>query len=542
METPGLYRQRKPQETLYYQLVQHYLESWLATRREANPDSDPIPAHVEEAFRKFLTRGIYCYGFARLRCSACGYEALLPYSCRARGPACPSCASKYMAMTASHLTDNVLPRVPFRQVVLTVPKRIRFFLQQPIHEQGLRRIFLRALEATVRAACPGAPPDARFGAVVFTHRAGASLNPHPHFHVTTSDGTFAIDEHDQLVFYEATELTDAHFEALTETVRQRVLRYLVRHHLLDHSDAMDMLEWQGSGGFSVDGSVTTAGDDRFALERLVRYCARPPWASSRLGRLDEDTLVYQLPPGDIHGRDNIILHPLELLDRLAQLIPPPRRHRHTYAGVLAPNAALRPLVAATAGPDPALAIRLYQAACQMGLAEELGLVEPQPTAATAEVLAPEQKGGQEGATRARPALPEPAATDEHHAGHQPDHLPGHQSDPQPGQPAEDTSSKGSKKRARRASVMWAMLLARIYEVLPLRCPLCHGPLKIISFINDRLVIDRILSHLDMETKPPPVHPARGPPDPELPFEATEHDRGLDVVDDDPGFDFDQSCW
>ncbi len=33
--------------------------------------------------------------------------------------------------------------------------------------------------------------------------------------------------------------------------------------------------------------------------------------------------------------------PLELIDHLAALIPPPRRHRHRYHGVLAPNAPLR---------------------------------------------------------------------------------------------------------------------------------------------------------------------------------------------------------
>ena len=32
-----------------------------------------------------------------------------------------------------------------------------------------------------------------------------------------------------------------------------------------------------------------------------------------------------------------ILTPLELLDRLAALLPPPRVHRHRYFGVLAPN-------------------------------------------------------------------------------------------------------------------------------------------------------------------------------------------------------------
>ena len=47
-----------------------------------------------------------------------------------------------------------------------------------------------------------------------------------------------------------------------------------------------------------------------------------------------------------------MLTPLELIERLAALIPPPRRHRHRYYGVLAPNAPLRAQVTALAGvPD-----------------------------------------------------------------------------------------------------------------------------------------------------------------------------------------------
>jgi len=41
------------------------------------------------------------------------------------------------------------------------------------------------------------------------------------------------------------------------------------------------------------------------------------------------------------------------MDRLAALIPPPRRHRHRYGGVLAPNSPLRPAVTAlAAAPKP----------------------------------------------------------------------------------------------------------------------------------------------------------------------------------------------
>ena len=38
------------------------------------------------------------------------------------------------------------------------------------------------------------------------------------------------------------------------------------------------------------------------------------------------------------GRTELRLTPLELIERLAALIPPPRLHRHRYHGVLAPNA------------------------------------------------------------------------------------------------------------------------------------------------------------------------------------------------------------
>ena len=56
--------------------------------------------------------------------------------------------------------------------------------------------------------------------------------------------------------------------------------------------------------------------------------------------------------------DEITLRPLELIDRIAALVPPPRTHRHRYFGVLAPRSPLRAAVVAlaagqTAGPGTA---------------------------------------------------------------------------------------------------------------------------------------------------------------------------------------------
>ncbi|MCP3878559.1 MAG: IS91 family transposase, partial [Sulfitobacter sp.] len=59
-------------------------------------------------------------------------------------------------------------------------------------------------------------------------------------------------------------------------------------------------------------------------------------------------LMYHLPKAQPDGRTELMLTPLELIDRLAALIPPPHTHRHRYHGVLAPNATLRAAVTALA--------------------------------------------------------------------------------------------------------------------------------------------------------------------------------------------------
>ena len=56
-------------------------------------------------------------------------------------------------------------------------------------------------------------------------------------------------------------------------------------------------------------------------------------------------LLYSLRTPTMDGRTELILTPLELLDRLAHLVTPPRIHKHRYYGVLAPNAKLRRAVA-----------------------------------------------------------------------------------------------------------------------------------------------------------------------------------------------------
>ncbi len=61
------------------------------------------------------------------------------------------------------------------------------------------------------------------------------------------------------------------------------------------------------------------------------------------------------------------------------------------------------------------------------------------------------------------------------------------------------------------------------EVLPLLCPACGGPMRILSFITDPPVV-AILQHLELPHTPPPISPARGPP------------QGDFLLDQTPAFD------
>jgi len=53
---------------------------------------------------------------------------------------------------------------------------------------------------------------------------------------------------------------------------------------------------------------------------------------------------------------------------------------------------------------------------------------------------------------------------------------------------------------------WAEMIRKVFEVDPLICPQCGGEMKVISFIEDHKVIDKIIAHLKlifMAERPPP---------------------------------------
>jgi hypothetical protein len=100
---------------------------------------------VEKLFEAYLDCGILAKGFLRLRCDACARATLAAFSCKLRG-ICPSCGTRRMAETAADLVNNILPRVPVRQWVLSFPIPLRsLFAIYPELLTPVPRILHRAI-------------------------------------------------------------------------------------------------------------------------------------------------------------------------------------------------------------------------------------------------------------------------------------------------------------------------------------------------------------------------------------------------------------
>jgi hypothetical protein len=101
-----------------------------------------------------------------------------------------------MTERAAHLVDAVLPRVPVRQWVLTVPYRLRY---QMAWNHGLSRAVLGVyarvlLDVYARGARERGIEGGQTGMVTALQRAGSGSNVNLHFHTLVLDGVFSEGE------------------------------------------------------------------------------------------------------------------------------------------------------------------------------------------------------------------------------------------------------------------------------------------------------------------------------------------------------------
>jgi ribosomal protein S27E len=169
---PG-YRRHRPEATLLYQLVaEHYPR--FRDRRVA--EGRPLPRYVEEEFEAYLKCGRLEEGFLRVKCDSCQAEKLVAFSCKRRG-FCPSCGARRMAETAALLVDDVLPRQPVRQWVLSLPFALRYLLAtRPEVVTQVLGIVYRAISGHLIRKAGLTRANAVTGAVTLIQRFGSALN------------------------------------------------------------------------------------------------------------------------------------------------------------------------------------------------------------------------------------------------------------------------------------------------------------------------------------------------------------------------------
>jgi hypothetical protein len=384
------YARRRPETTVLFHLLRDHLESFLAAC--ADDTGRGLPSYVERELRSWFLCGQLGAGFLRARCEACGHSVLVPFSCKSH--LCPSCAAARMERHVVHLTERVLPAVPLRLWTVSFPFDLRLLLAADpaflsfVHGAFVRRA-LASLERKGRARelalCQG-------GTVSFIQLFDASLRASPHFHTLIPDGVWALGAQPGSLDFHEISPSAADLEDVALSLALSIRRYLRRRGRLgddgeilgdDNQDpgALQRLFEQAARDRIPSGRLNPAGDplprsspvgrgpllreveginlhadlrveahDRRGRERLVRYGARPPFSHEQFSQTSDGRIAFALRKPRKDGTTHLFFSPLQLLRRLAWLIPRPRVHLLRYAGIFAAGATWRRAVVPRCSP------------------------------------------------------------------------------------------------------------------------------------------------------------------------------------------------
>ena len=478
------YTPRRPEDSLLYKVINDSRDEFLRSV-DSDPDSRGMPKFVRKEFEKFLGCGFYENGVTRISCKdgKCGEDYWLPTSCKCRG-FCPSCGGRRMNEFAINLDERVIPDVPVRQYVVSVPIPLRYLMISN-HELTLviNRLIINAIRALLRKKSRKlSVDDGVIGAVTFLQRFGSGLNLHLHYHILVLDGVFKECPDDIYVpeFVPTPDITDADIGDLVRRVSRSVTKYLVRERILEEitlhpAEGIELsLNQDGSealsacksasvasriafgirsgkkvrrvganmfgygkekgqitgplcasyGGFSVHANREVKQYEREELKKLITYIARPAVALDRLSFTDSGDIKVELKTPWPDGSTAIVLSQMELLEKLAALVPYPEKNLVIYSGCLAPNHKMRTDIVPT----------------------------------------------QNSATP----------------------TPGDSASPVEGPP-----------KPRNRHIPWAELLKKTFEIDVFSCRKCGGPTKVMAFIGDPREISKIMKAFKLHSPPPP---------------------------------------
>jgi hypothetical protein len=497
LATGYTYARREPEKTALFQVMQQHLLTFEQQWTD-QADGGTLPSFVTDELHDFLGCGILARGLAQLFCPTCYERYVVAWSCKGRG-FCPSCGGRRMNAGALTLVDHVLPEMPIRQFVLTVPFPLRF----PLAFDGkllsqVLRIFTDTVAANYRKRLADRGiPSGQYGAVTVIQRANSDLRCNPHVHAILLDGLYAPDRDGKgFMFHPASAPTQADVEAIVERASKRILRFLQRRGVITlvtapgdgevtvvtdetigdedpllarllaaatagappagpakqrkpirivlDPDAHPVAKGNLCGqhaGFNLHAATRLAANDKQGRLALCKYILRPPLANDRLKILDDNVVRLEFKKPWSDGTSSVELAPLALIARLAALVPPPKRHLTGYFGVLSSHSSLR----SQCVPAPV----------------------PEST--------PQQE------------------------------------------------DKSPRTLPLSHYISWSELLRRTFEIDTI-CPRCKSPLRLIALIKTEDTIKKILASMGLPTEAPKPYPARPPPS-----EPSEPEHGAEYL-------------
>ncbi len=250
------------------------------------------------------------------------------WSWRLRAPNRPPCIDR-----AIHVAQEVCAPVAHRQVVLTIPKRLR------LHARFDRRL-LGKLSACAWTCLKAEAvrllgrEDVVPGMVAAIQTHGELLHWHPHLHMLLTYGAFT-PEGDFL------ELPQFDMERLLVAWQDAVFAVYLAEEKIEPEVVENMRTWEHSG-FSVDQSVFLPAGDQAGIERLVQYMTRCPFSLARLVTVnDTGQVIYKaekdacraFPDPQADGLESGAQRNFQILPPLDFLAPPPPQTGHaTHSG------------------------------------------------------------------------------------------------------------------------------------------------------------------------------------------------------------------
>jgi len=225
---PTGYRRHRPETTLLHRLVaEHYPR--FRDRRAA--EGRPLSGYVEAEFESYLKCGLLEHGFLRVKCETCQAEKLVAFSCKGRG------GGRRMAETAALLVDELLPRVPIGQWVLSLPFALRYLLAtRPEEVTRVLGIVYRAISGHLVRKAGLTRATAATGAVTLIQRFGSAANLNVHLHLLVLDGVYGRNGNGsgegRPRFVPVPGPTPAELEVLVQTIAERIGRELERAGLI----------------------------------------------------------------------------------------------------------------------------------------------------------------------------------------------------------------------------------------------------------------------------------------------------------------------